>query len=105
MIGNGGLVPSGNDVSGAGLSCSNFVCTGITQADHVPNPGTLDLQLVFTKPGQYSLCITAELAPLIFNQACGAEQFNIRPWPGVSGRRAARRRNDRPCPRSPTDAR
>jgi hypothetical protein len=105
VIGNGGLVPSGNGVSGARLSCSNVVCTGITQADHVPNPGTLDLQLVFTKPGQYSLCITAELAPLIFNQACSAEKFNIRPWPGVSGRRAAPRRSGRRCPRSPTGAR
>ena len=79
ILGNNGLVPSGNDVSASGLQCTNFVCTGFTDADEEANPGTLLLPLVFTKPGQYSLCITAELAPLIFNQACDAEKFTVTP--------------------------
>jgi hypothetical protein len=79
VIGNGGLIPSGNDVSGAGLSCSNFVCSASTQADHESRPGELDLPLVFTKTGQYSLCVEANLSPLSFGGAVCTEKFNIRP--------------------------
>lgn len=79
VIGNGGLIPSGNDVSGTGLSCVGFVCTGTTQADHQTNPGTLELPLVFTKPGQYSLCVDAALPPLAFEPGVCTDKFNVRP--------------------------
>lgn len=79
MIGNNGLIPSGNDVSGTGLTCVDFVCTGSTQADHEPSPGTLNLPLVFTKPGQYSLCVDASLPPLSFETAVCTNKFNGRP--------------------------
>lgn len=79
VIGNGGLIPSGNDVSGTGLTCNGFTCTGRTQADHEPSPGTLDLPLVFTKSGQYSVCFGASLPPLSFEPAVCTDKFNVRP--------------------------
>jgi hypothetical protein len=79
VIGNGGLIPSGNGVSGTGLNCTDFACTGRTQADEDSNPGALDLPLVFTKPGQYSMCFTAQLPPLQFGSEVCTEKFNIRP--------------------------
>lgn len=79
VIGNSGLIPSGNYVSGTGLTCGDFECTGITQADHEPSPGTLELPLVFTKTGQYSLCIKAKLPPLSFGDAVCTDKFNVRP--------------------------
>lgn len=78
VIGNGGLIPSGNDVSGLGLKCNGFDCDGFTQADEDPMPGALLLPLKFTKTGQYSLCFTASMPPLTFQQVC-TEKFNIRP--------------------------
>lgn len=79
VIGNGGLIASGGSVSGTGLTCDGFSCTGTTQADHEPSPGTLELPLVFTKPGQYSLCFEASLPPLSFGAAVCTEKFNVRP--------------------------
>lgn len=79
VIGNGGLIPSGNDVSATGLTCNGFVCTGRTQADQDPTPGSLALPLVFTKTGSYSLCLSAGLPPLSFSSQVCTEKFNVRP--------------------------
>lgn len=79
IIGNGGLIPSGSGVSGAGLLCSDFACDGRTQADQEASPGTLNLPLVFTKPGQYSMCFTAQQAPLQFGDPVCTAKFNVRP--------------------------
>jgi len=78
VIGNGGLVASGNNVSGTGLTCVGFECDGYTQADEDPMPGSLLLPLKFTKTGQYSLCFTALMPPLTFAEVC-SDKFNVRP--------------------------
>lgn len=78
VIGNGGLIPSGNDVSATGLTCVGFDCDGFTQADEDLMPGSLLLPLKFTKTGSYSLCFTADMPPLTFTQVC-TDKFNIRP--------------------------
>ena len=80
VIGNSGLIPADGSVSGEGLDCpaGSVVCSGFTQADEDDHPGTLELPLIFTKTGQYSLCLTAELGRLEFERVC-TEKFNIRP--------------------------
>jgi hypothetical protein len=80
VIGNGGLIPSGNGVSDEELSCGGFVCEGSTQADEEPLPGSLVLEtLTFTKSGQYSLCFDAFLVPLVFNNPVCTEKFVVTP--------------------------
>lgn len=78
VVGNGGLIPSKNDVSATELTCDGFDCDGFTQADEDPTPGSLLLPLVFTKTGSYSLCFNASMPPLTFSEVC-TEKFNIRP--------------------------
>lgn len=53
-------------------------CTGNTQADEDPMPGSLELPLVFSKTGAYRICVTGELLPLDFDTVCSAP-INIRP--------------------------
>lgn len=79
IIGNGGLIPSGNGVSGADVTCDGFVCTGRTQADEDAAPGELPLGLVFTKPGSYTMCFSASLPPLSFSNAVCSDKFVINP--------------------------
>jgi hypothetical protein len=80
VIGNGGLIPSGNGVSDEELSCGGFVCEGSTQADEEPLPGSLVLEtLTFTKSGQYSLCFEAFLVPLMFDNPVCTEKFVVTP--------------------------
>ena len=79
IIGNGGLIPSGNGVSGADVTCDGFVCTGRTQADEDAAPGELPLGLLFTKPGSYTLCFSASLPPLSFSNAVCSDKFVINP--------------------------
>ena len=79
VIGNNGLIPSGNDVSASGLTCNGFDCEGFTQSDEEDDPGTLLLPLEFSKTGSYSLCFTADLPPLQFGEPVCTEKFNIRP--------------------------
>lgn len=79
IVGNGGLIPSGNDASGSAVECADFICTGFTQADEQPAPGSLVPELVITKPGQYSLCVSATLAPLVFSTEVCTGKFIMNP--------------------------
>lgn len=79
IIGNNGLIPSGNGVSGADVVCDGFVCTGRTQADEDSAPGVLPLSLVFTKPGSYTMCFSGSLPPLDFSSAVCSQKFVINP--------------------------
>lgn len=80
VVGNGGLIPSGNIVSADNLSCTEKTCVGYTGADEDPTPGVLTLQnFVITKPGSYSLCFEATLAPLVFNNPVCTDKFVMNP--------------------------
>ena len=79
VIGNGGLIPSGNGISGPDIVCDGFVCEGFTQADEEPIPGSLILSPTITKPGSYSMCFEAFLVPLVFNNPVCTEKFNVNP--------------------------
>lgn len=79
IIGNNGLIPSGNDITGANVTCDGFVCTGTTQADHKPAPGELELGLVISKPGSYTLCFAGSLPPLDFGSAVCTDKFVVNP--------------------------
>ncbi len=79
IIGNNGLIPSGNGVSGADVVCDGFVCTGRTQADEDSAPGELTLGLVFTKPGSYTMCFSGSLSPLDFSTAVCTDKFVVNP--------------------------
>jgi len=79
VIGNNGLIPSGNGVSGAEVVCDGFVCTGRTQADEDDAPGELPLGLVFTKPGSYTMCFSGHLPPLDLSTVVCSDKFVINP--------------------------
>jgi hypothetical protein len=82
VIGNNGLIPSGNTVDSPDITCSpsSFLCTGAhTLPDEAgADAGTLELQFTFSKTGSYTLCFDASLDPLLFDRVC-SEKFNIRP--------------------------
>ncbi|MEN8143908.1 MAG: hypothetical protein ABFS14_03060 [Gemmatimonadota bacterium] len=82
---NGGLIPSGNSLevdpgSETNITCDpqTSTCTGFTQADQEPEPGVLELPVLTTKTGVVRLCVTGQLAPLVFDTVC-SDNFNVRP--------------------------
>jgi hypothetical protein len=76
---NNGFLQAG-DVQSGTLTCDTQTgsCTGNTQADQDPQPGELELPITLTKTGAYRMCVTGQLAPLVFDTVCTA-LFNIRP--------------------------
>lgn len=80
VVGNNGLIPSGNTVSSPDINCQGFGCTGAhTLPDEAgADAGTLELDFEFTKTGSYTLCFDASLSPLQFDRVCSVK-FNVRP--------------------------
>lgn len=78
---NNGFLSSGDfpeSDDGEVLTCTGGTCSGSTQADEEDAPGSLELPVIFTKPGAYRICVTGELEPLAFDTVCYGP-FNIRP--------------------------
>jgi hypothetical protein len=80
VVGNNGLIPSGNTVDSPDIDCEGFDCTGAhTLPDEAgADAGTLELRFKFGKTGSYTLCFDATLSPLVFDRVC-SDKFNVRP--------------------------
>ncbi|MDX1579493.1 MAG: hypothetical protein R3266_13490 [Gemmatimonadota bacterium] len=84
FVNNNGLIPSGNVVrvdpnATTNLTCSQGVCTGVTQADQEAEPGVLEVPVQITKPGAYRMCVTGTLPPLDLSAEVCSPKFNVRP--------------------------